>query len=383
MVAYTPTRRHLLQVTGTVGLAGLAGCAGQNDDDSDGSGDNGGEDGGEDDGDEETVSLAYAGGDQTSAQFQTAIPWGEQIRRHADVDIQLDAQTTGGLDANVRGVGSGDFDVGATTSPNFQAADAGVRPFEEEHDINMLFTNMVYPFPIGFTQTGRDIGYLEELEGKAVATGRPGSSTHTYFKIYCQVNGIDFESMDVQRITGDDMYRQLDSGRLDAVLTAGVNTVLGPTTQQWLQRTDEAKLVVPVDTERAERLSFAGQHIDELPYDRGGILFDFPLETFQHAHENSEMADEDSYTTVAGTNTQFATMDMSDEVAYEITRVALERREELAEANALWAGFAEDPEFYATAITPEDTVASPVHPGAKQAMEEFDVWDDDLTVAER
>lgn len=381
----TTTRRKLLRTTGgiaVIGASGFAGCVGGEDEPTSDGGETDDEDSDGDDGDD-MISIAYAGSDQTSAAFQAAIPMGEQIRRHAEMDIEIDTQTTGGLDANVRGVGAGDFDMGATTSPNFQAAAAGAHPFDEEYDLNILFTNMVYPFPIALTQTGRGVDYIEDLEERTISTGRPGSAAHTYFEIYCQVNGIDFESMDIERVGGDDAFRQLNSGRLDAILTGSVNTVLGPSTQQWLQRTDEAKLVVPVDSERTERLSHAGEYLDVLPYDRGGIMFDFPLETFQHAHENSALADEDSYTTVAGTNTNFATTDMSDEVAYEITRVTLEKREDLAEATAMWAGFAEDPDFYATAITPEDTQGAPILPGAKEAMEEFDIWDDDLTVAQR
>lgn len=378
------TRRNVLKTTSglsAIGLVGAAGCLGEEETTPDPADDPA--NGDEPDEEDETVVLTYAGSDQTSASFQTAIPWSEQIRQHADIDIDVDIQTTGGLDANVRGVSAGDFDMGSTTSPNFQAAGVGAHPFEEEHDLNILFTNMVYPFPIAFTQTGRGIDYIEDLEGRTAATGAPGSAGHTYFEIYCQVNGIDLESITTERIGGDDAFRQLNSARVDAVVSGSVNTVLGPSTQQWLQRTDEAKLVVPYDAERTERLSHAGQYLDHIPYDRGGIMFDFPLETFGHAHENSAMADEDSYVTVAGTNTKFATSAMSDEVAYELTRVTLEQREQLAEATAIYAGFAEDPDFYATAITPEDTEAAPVLPGAKEAMEEFGVWDDELTVLER
>lgn len=377
MGEYSASRRRVLKATGGVSLLGMSGLAGCSEEEPSNGG-NGGDGNGD-----ETVRLRYAAGDQTSAAFQTAIPWGEQIRRTSDLDIDLDVQTTGGLDANVRGVGNNEFDMGATTAPNFQAASLGVQPFDEEYDINVLFTNMVYPFPIAFTTTSRDIDYIEDIEGRTVATGRPGSAAHTYFEVYCHVNGIDLDSMTIERIGGDDMYRQLDSGRLDAVLTAGVNTVLGASTQQWLQRADDAKLVVPRTEEHIERLSNAGQYMDALPYEQAGILFDFPLAQFEHAHENSAVADEDSYLSVAGTNTQFATTDMSDEIAYEITKVALEQAEALADATALWGGFAGDIDFYATAIAQADAEAAPVLPGAKEAMEEFGVWDDDLPVADR
>lgn len=356
-------RRSYLKVTAGVSVAGLAGLAGC--------------------GSQETTNLTYAGSEQGSANFQAALPWSEQVGQQASPPVEVNVQTTGGLDANVRGVSSGEFDMGATTTPNFQAAALGVRPFQEEHSgLHALFTNMVYPFPIAFARTGSGIDYIEDLENSSVSTGPPGSAAHTYFTIYCQINGIDLDSMEVRRLGAEDAYRQLREGQLDSVLTGSVNTVLGPTTQEYLQRDEQAKLIVPAAQERLERLQRGGEILG-LGYAEGGVMFDFPLETFQHAHQNSAVADQDSYRTVAGTNTLFTTLDVSDDVARELTRVAIESSDELADATALWAGFAEDTDYYATALPVLDSEAAPFHPGAVAAMEDADVWNDDLAAAER
>lgn len=360
----TTRRRQFLKAAGAVGVAGAIGLAGCSETD--------------------TTNLTLAGSEDTSAHFQAAIPWTEQVSQNTDPRVQINVQSTGGLDANVRGVGRDEFDLGATTTPNFQAAASGTRPFDKVYDgFEALFTNMVYPFPVSFTRTGTGIDYVEDLEGRTVSTGPPGSSAHTYFTIYCGVNSIDLDSMDIRRVGTDDGYRQLSEGQLDAVLTGAVNNVLGPTTQEYLQRDDKAKLVVPRDPQRTERLANAGKHIDELGWEQGGVMYDFPLATFNHAHENSAVADQDAYTTVAGTNTMFATPDLSDDVAYDITRLALENSQKLVDATALWRGFHNDPDYFATAIPPADAEVAPFNPGAVRAMKEANIWDDSLAVAER
>lgn len=356
-------RRSYLRATAgvaAVGVTGLAGCSG---------------DGG-------TTSLTFAGSTNSSASFQAAIPWAEQVRQNTDPTIDVSVQTTGGLDANVRGVANDEFDMGSTTSPNFQAAAIGVRPFENEYTgLRPLFTNQVYPFPIALTRTGTEIDYVQDLEGMAISTGPPGSAAHTYFEIYCAVNQIDMGSMDVRRLQADNAYRQLGEGQIDAVVTGSVNTVLGPTTSEFITQNDDAKLVVPVDQASIERLQRGGE-ILELGYTSGGVMFEYPLDTFQHAHQNSAVADQDTFTTIAGTNTLFGTPDMSDDVARRITAVTLENSGALVEATGLWAGFHNRQDFYAAALPVADSEAQPWHPGAAEALREAGVWNEDLVVAE-
>jgi TRAP-type uncharacterized transport system substrate-binding protein len=111
-------------------------------------------------------------------------------------------------------------------------------------------------------------------------------------------------------------------------------------------------------------------------------MFEYPLDTFQHAHENSAVADQDTYTTVAGTNTLFATSEMSNEVANQIVTQTLENSGALADATGLWAGFHNRPEFYASALPAADSEAQPWHPGAAEALREAGYWNEDLVVAE-
>lgn len=355
-------RRAFLKATATasaVGVTALSGCSG----------------GG-------PTNLTLAGSNNNSAAFQAAIPWAEQVKQNTDPTIDISVQSTGGLDANVRGVSNDEFDMGSTTTPNFQAAAIGVRPFENEHTgLRPLFSNQVYPFPIALTTTGTGIDYMDDLEGHRVSTGPPGSAAHTYFEIYNAVNQIDQDSMDIRRLQATDAYRQLGEGQIDAVVTGSVNTVLGPTTSEFITQNDDAKLVVPREQSRIQRLRRGGE-ILELGYTEGGIMFEYPLDTFQHAHENSVVADQDTFNTIAGTNTLFSTPDMSNEVANQVVTATIENSGALAEATGLWAGFHNRPEFYAAALPVADSEAQPWHPGAAEALQEAGLWNDDLVVAD-
>lgn len=367
-------RRQFLRTVGTAGALGLAGCTNSSGGNGNGSGGGGGGGGGG------TSRLTYGGTVQGTTPYQFGLTWAQELKKATDLDMSV--QTTGGFDANIRQVGSGAIDVAASTTPNFQAADKGVTPFENKFDVNLLFTSAAYPFPIAFTTTATDIDYIEDCAGKKIATGAPGSSTHTYLRLYFLANGLDWEATNPVRISGEEAFQNLSNGQVSAVVTAGVNNIIGPSARQFLQTNDSPKLVVPDGQEPIDRLVNARKYIDSYPL-TGGVNWKLSLEQFGEAWKNSAASDQQSYPTVAGTNTHFATLDVSDEVAKQMVSVAIEQRESLAEATGLWGAFAKDPGRFATLIPEADAKAQPWHPGAAAALQEHDLWDDSLPVAER
>jgi TRAP-type uncharacterized transport system substrate-binding protein len=360
----TSRRREFLQGVGTAGVAGmtvLAGC-------SDGGGDGG------------QTSFTYAGTENGNAPYQMGLTWANELKGETDYDLSV--QTTGGFNANQRQVGSGSIDMGAGSTPDFQAADRGHPPFENQFETNILFSCAVYPFPIALTTTDTDIDYLKDTGGKRVVTGLPGSTVHTYYRLFMLANDYGWESTEPVRIGGEEAFQSLQDGAVSAVITAGINDIIGPQTQQFLQTSDNPQLVVPDGREPIDRLINASEYVEDWKI-TGGVEWEYSLEQLGPAWENSVYSDRESYTTVAGTNTHFTTLDMPDDVIREMVDVAINSRGSMAEGTGLRGAFAQEPETFATLMTEEDAEAAPFHPGAVEALRDNDLWDDSLPVAER
>lgn len=332
------------------------------------------------DGETGQTRFTYGGTESGSAPYQLGLTWANEIQ--GNTDYQVSVQTTGGFDANIRQVGGGSIDMAASTTPNFQAAQIGHPPFDNQFSVNLLFTCAVYPFPIAFTTTATDIDYMADTEGKKVVTGLPGSSVHTYYRLFMLANGLDWESTQPVRVGGEEGFQNLQDGQVSAVITAGINNVIGPQAQQFIQTADNPKLVVPNGQEPIDRLINARDHVPQWEL-LGGVNWELGLEQFGTAWENSVYSDRESYPTVAGTNTHFATLDMSDDVVQAMVNVAIENSSALVEGTGLWGAFAQNPGQFATLITQDDAEAAPFHPGAVAALQDHDLWDDSLPVAER
>ncbi|MFT4880184.1 MAG: TRAP-type uncharacterized transport system substrate-binding protein [Natronomonas sp.] len=358
-------RRSFLRTVGTAGAAGvvaLAGC-------SDGGGGGGGQ-----------TQFTYAGGENGTAPYQIGLTWANEIQ--SNTDYELSVQTTGGFNASHRQVGSGAVDMGAGSTPDFQAADMAHPPFENQFETNIMFSCAAYPFPIAFTTGDTDIDFLRDTAGKRVVTGLPGSTVHTYYRLFMLANSYGWEETEPVRVGTEEGFQNLQDGQVSALITAGINNIIGPQAQQFIQTADEPQLVVPDGEEPTDRLVNARNYVDEYEI-TGGVEWEFNIEGLGAAWENSVYSDRSSYKTVAGTNTHFTTLDVRDEVVREAVTVAIENRETLAQGTGLWGGFARNPERFATLITDADAEAAPVHPGAVEALRENDLWDDSLPVAER
>lgn len=370
-------RRAVLKSIGAAagaGTIGLAGCIGGG-----APGGAGGNSGSRTTGggaSEQRRTLVFGGGEQGGSPYQMGTGLAQVVKEETDGRIDINTQTSGGDEIEFRGVKDGTFDMATGTTPSFFRAGTGKEPFKEEIHVNICFTWSVIPFPLGWTLAKNDdIRYLEDLEGKRIGTGVPGSTTHFYFTSYCEANGIDLDSMKFQRISAQEGLRLVNDGRLDAVISGATNDSPPAPVLQWLSRTNEPKLVVPKEGERSVALGeFVG----------GGVVWDLDLtQDFGAAWENSAASDRETITMIAGTTTLFSHVRIPDDPIYRITKVAIENRDRLPDYHALWEGFANDPEKYAMAMRERDAEASPWHPGAAKALKEFDYWDEKFPIAER
>jgi TRAP-type uncharacterized transport system substrate-binding protein len=378
----TVSRRTIIKATsalGAGGMAGLAGCSGSQGDGTPSNGDGGTQNGqSSDDG---QIELSLDSGIQGSAPFQLSLTFAEELRRQSDRDLSISVQSSGGLDSAVRNVANGNVDLCNTTGRNIYGAATGAEPFQQEHDVRPLLTVASFPGLFAVTTTDSDISTINDFPGNTVVTGPPGAAMHTAVLAYMKVNGLDPNEVDFRRVQRSEGRRQMDQGRVDAVMSAQVNNIIASGTREWVMSNDNAKLVPMGSQEQVERYQFGHRHADDVN-PAGLIDFEFDLTVWEHAWENSVISDQETMTVVTSPATYVASPAMSHEVGKRLVELTVQNRESFGEASALWAEFANEPGKLDAQLPQYVTEEAPWHPGAAEALQEAGVWNDDQPIAE-
>lgn len=114
-------------------------------------------------------------------------------RGAADHDIKCNAPASGGGVANVNGIRSGEFNFGIMQSDHQFKAMKGVAPFEKEgamEGIRAVFSLQSEVFTI-LARRDANIASFDDLKGKRVNIGNPGSGQRDTLEEIMQVKGWD------------------------------------------------------------------------------------------------------------------------------------------------------------------------------------------------
>jgi len=114
-------------------------------------------------------------------------------RGAADHGIKCNAPASGGGVANVNGIRSGEFNFGIMQSDHQFKAMKGVAPFEKEgamEDIRAVFSLQSEVFTI-LARRDANIASFDDLKGKRVNIGNPGSGQRDTLEEIMQVKGWD------------------------------------------------------------------------------------------------------------------------------------------------------------------------------------------------
>ncbi|WP_397379949.1 TAXI family TRAP transporter solute-binding subunit [Pseudomonas sp.] len=114
-------------------------------------------------------------------------------RGAAEHGIKCNAPASGGGVANVNGIRSGEFNFGIMQSDHQFKAMKGVAPFEKEgamEDIRALFSLQSEVFTI-LARRDANIASFDDLKGKRVNIGNPGSGQRDTLEEIMQVKGWD------------------------------------------------------------------------------------------------------------------------------------------------------------------------------------------------
>src|SRR6056297_2790692 len=218
------------------------------------------------------------------------------------------AEVTGASVENMGLVATGDADLAIGLADTVQQAHTGTDRFEGQqlemiHGVASLYANMVQIV----TLEGSGIEGLEDLRGKRVSVGAPGSGTEVNAEAVLSANGITYDDIDEQRLNFNETADALANGDIDA----GFWSVGAPTSSILnLATTNDIRMIELTD----EQI--------EAARDANPIFARTTLsgDTYEGVGD----------TTVLGVpNVLVVSSEMSDDLAYEITKTMFENISDL------------------------------------------------------
>ena len=252
------------------------------------------------------------------------------------------AEVTGASVENMGLVATGDADLALALADTVQQAQTGTGRFEGQQlemlrAVASMYSNMVQIV----TLADSGISTLEDLKGKRVSVGAPGSGTEVNADTILSANGISYDDIDEQRLNFNETADALANGDIDA----GFWSVGAPTSSILnLATTNSIKIIELTDDQIAAARAAAPVMAQTVL--AGGI--------YQGV---------DADVKVLGVpNVLVASSEMPDDVAYAITKAMFEN---IADLQAVHPAANETTIDFTLAATP-----IPLHPGAIRYYEE-------------
>ena len=268
----------------------------------------------------------------------------EVINNHVE-GYSATAEVTGASVENMGLIATGDADLALALADTVAQSYTGTGRFEGQQlpmvrGLASMYANMIQIVAL----EGSGITSLEDLKGKRVSIGAPGSGTEVNAEAILTANGISYDDIEEQRLNFNETADALANGDIDA----GFWSVGAPTSSILnLSTTNDIVLLALSDDEIAKARE-ADATFAETTLAGGSYTG----------------VDED-ITVLGIPNVLVVSSEMSDDLAYSITKAMFENVSDLQAVHP--AANETTPEFTMTA-TPV-----PLHPGAIRYYEEAGV----------
>lgn len=338
-------RKFLLLSVILLSLAGfLAACGGDNGEENNTGNNSGGNNGGE--------NAADNGGDTpkflsmlTGGTSGTYYPLGGEMAKiiSDETGIQTDAVSSNASADNIADLSEGNAELAFVQTDVAANAAEGINSFEGNPVDNVQAIASLYPETIQIVTT-KDSGIVsvEDLKGKTVSVGAPGSGTYVNAEQILAAHGLSIEDdIDAQHLDFGESTGGIQDGNIDAAfITSGTPTGA----VEGLAATTEVS-IVPISPEKAEEL------IADYPY--------YAADTIKAGTYGLE----EDVTTVAVLAMLVVSDSLSEDTVYNITKAIFENTDKISHKKG---------EF----ITKEsalDGIGIEVHPGAQKYFDEIGV----------
>jgi uncharacterized protein len=225
--------------------------------------------------------------------------------------ITATAEVTGGSLDNLKLIGSGNADIAFTQVDTAVDAINGVDKFPKKLPIRALAVMYVNLMQV-VTLEGNGITKLEDLKGKRVSTGSPGSGTEIFALRLIEAAGMDKDKdMTRERLSAAESGNALKDRKIDAFLfVAGVPT---------------SAITDVAASPGMKMLLIDHDHVVAKVIQKYGPAYStavIPKGSYPNQDKESRVASVWNLMTVRE--------DFSPDLAYQLTRIMLEKREDLA-----------------------------------------------------
>lgn len=266
----------------------------------------------------------------------------ELINRHIN-GYSAVAEVTGASVENMALIRTGDSDIAIALGDTVSQAYKGEGPFQNRK-VNVRALASVYPNAVQIVLPGNSsIQSLADLKGKRVSVGAPGSGTEINARVLLEANGIRYSDLaSAQRLNFNETADALRDGDIDA----GIWSV-GPPTSSIMNLAASRNIrllsLSPEEVANARKVE--------------PIFAEFKLPAGIYDGVTADVR------TVGIPNVLAVNADMSDELAYQVTKMLYERINDLIAIHSA-----------ARDTSVEFTIGSspvPLHPGALRYYEEI------------
>lgn len=311
----------------------ITACGGGNEGGTSGAGEEGGTSGG---GGTQNLSLL------TGGTGGTYYPLGGQIGNiiSDNTDANITPQTSGASAENMETLRNGEAELAFSQTDIASYALEGKEMFEGAAIDNIQAIASLYPETVQLVTTADSgIKSVEDLKGKAVSVGAPGSGVYINAMQILEIHGLTTDDIKAQNLSFDESTDGIQAGNIDAAfVTAGT-----PTGAVEALSAQKDVVIVPIAEDKIAEL------VEKYPYYSEDTV---PSGTYKLESEVK---------TVAVKAMLVASKDLDENLVYEMTKALFENTDQITHAKG---------EFIKPETALEGLGDMELHPGAAKYFEE-------------
>ncbi|MEO4044842.1 TAXI family TRAP transporter solute-binding subunit [Hoeflea sp. CAU 1731] len=288
------------------------------------------------------TQLSIATGGTGGVYYPMGGGLAEIINKHVE-GYNATAEVTGASVENMGLIATGDADLAIGLADTVQQAYSGTGRFDGQQlpmirAIGSLYANMVQIV----TLADSDVKSIEDVPGKRVSVGAPGSGTEVNTKTLLNANGISFDDFTVERLNFNETADALNNGDIDV----GFWSVGAPT----------SSILNLATTNNIRMIPLTQAQIDAV-VSKDSVMAPLALPAGVYTGVSEETP------TIGVPNVLVVSSEMDEDTVYEITKAMYENIKEL---QAVHPAANETTVAFTMAATPV-----PLHPGAIRYFEEI------------
>ncbi|WP_026583750.1 TAXI family TRAP transporter solute-binding subunit [Bacillus sp. J33] len=278
----------------------LAACGGGTDE---------GNGGGEGEGAEKPKFMSIVTGGTGGTYYPLGGSFAEIISDATGIDTN--AEVSGASAENMNTLKDGNAEIAFSQTDIASYAKEGKLMFEGAAVDNVSAIGTLYPETIQIVTTAKSgIKSVEDLKGKKVSIGAPGSGTAANAEQILEVHGIALDDIQKQDLSFDESTAGIQDGTIDAAfVTAGTPTGA----VEGLSATEDV-VIVPIEQDKIDAL------IEKYPY---YVQDEVPSGTYKLA---------EAAPTVAVQAMLVVSNDLSEDVVYDVTKAIFENLDKVTHA---------------------------------------------------